>query len=88
MSIFLLANSLIIIILILLCIAFFTLLERKVMSSIQRRRGPNIVGAFGILQPFADGIKLLSKELLYTSNSNIFIFMLAPIFSFSITLLL
>lgn len=88
MSIFLLANSLIIIILILLCIAFFTLLERKVMSSIQRRRGPNIVGAFGILQPFADGIKLLTKELLYTSNSNIFIFMLAPIFSFSITLLL
>jgi len=71
---------------ILLSIAFFILLERKVMSSIQRRRGPNIVGFFGLLQPFADAVKLLLKELLYTSNANIVIFFAAPIFTFICTL--
>lgn len=67
---------------ILVGIAFFTLLERKWMSSIQRRKGPNIHGIFGILQPFADGLKLLLKESTYTSNANIFIFFLAPVFTF------
>jgi NADH-ubiquinone oxidoreductase chain 1 len=71
---------------ILLTIAFFTLLERKVMSSIQRRRGPNRVGFFGLLQPFADGLKLLLKELIYTSNSNTVIFFIAPVFTFICTL--
>lgn len=71
---------------ILLTIAFFTLLERKILSSIQRRRGPNRVGFFGILQPFADGLKLLLKELVYTSNSNTIIFFIAPIFTFICTL--
>jgi NADH-quinone oxidoreductase subunit H len=80
------ANILVYLIMIILTIAFFTLLERKVMSSIQRRRGPNIVGLFGFIQPFADGLKLLLKELLYTSNSNILIFFLAPIFTFMCTL--
>ena len=74
------------IIFILLSIAFFTLLERKVMSSIQRRRGPNILGFFGVLQPFADGIKLLLKELSITSNTTIFIYFLAPILTFSFTI--
>jgi NADH:ubiquinone oxidoreductase subunit H len=56
------------------------------MSSIQRRRGPNRVGFFGILQPFADGLKLILKELIYTSNSNTMIFFLAPVFTFICTL--
>lgn len=80
------ANIVVYLVMIILTIAFFTLLERKVMSSIQRRRGPNIVGLFGFLQPFADGLKLLLKELLYTSNSNILIFFLSPIFTFMCTL--
>ena len=55
-------------------IAFFTLMERKFMSSIQRRKGPNTTGMFGLLQPIADALKLLLKESTYPSNSYILIF--------------
>jgi len=72
---------------ILLSVAFFTVLERKVLASIQRRRGPNVVGIFGLLQAFADGIKLLLKETIIPSSSNSFIFILAPIFTFLLSLL-
>ena len=81
------------IIFILLCIAIFTLIERKVMSSVQRRKGPNITGLFGFLQPFADGLKLLINKIIVPSNSNfyiflflIFIFFMIPFFTLYILL--
>jgi NADH-quinone oxidoreductase subunit H len=58
------------IIFILICIAFFTIAERKVMAAIQRRKGPNVVGIFGLLQPVADGFKLLIKERIIPIKSN------------------
>tara|TARA_B100001027_G_C16191675_1_gene296339 strand:- start:146 stop:421 length:276 start_codon:yes stop_codon:yes gene_type:complete len=75
---------LVIIVPVLIAVAFLTLFERKVMAAIQRRRGPNVIGIFGLLQPFADGLKLLLKETIIPSKANKAIFILAPI----ITLLL
>jgi NADH-quinone oxidoreductase subunit H len=75
----LILKTLIILIPILIGVAFFTLLERKIMASIQRRRGPNVVGLLGVLQPFADGLKLLIKETIIPSQANKIIFIIAPI---------
>jgi NADH:ubiquinone oxidoreductase subunit H len=63
---------------ILISVAFFTLGDRKIMASIQRRKGPTIVGYFGILQPFADGFKLILKEIVIPRGSNKLIFIFAP----------
>lgn len=62
----------------LIVVAFFTLAERKAMASIQRRSGPNVVGMFGFLQPFADGLKLVVKEIIIPSKANNFLFILGP----------
>jgi len=71
---------------VILAVALFTLTERKILSSIQLRLGPNTTGPFGALQPFADAIKLLSKETVVPSRSNRFIFLVTPVFSFFISL--
>lgn len=72
--------------LLLVCVIFIiavtTLVERKVLGFIQRRKGPNVVGFFGLLQPFADGIKMILKEHIYMRDSDFYIFVLAPIFTF------
>ena len=63
-------KSLILIVLLLVAVAYFTLIERKIMASIQRRKGPNVVGWFGLLQAVADGLKLLIKESVIPNNAN------------------
>ena len=69
---------LIIIIPLLISVAFFTIAERKIMGAIQMRRGPNLIGYIGLLQPLADGAKLFSKETIIPSNANEQIFLIAP----------
>jgi NADH-quinone oxidoreductase subunit H len=78
---------LIIVVPLLVAVAYFTLAERKVIASMQRRRGPNVVGMWGLLQPLADGLKLLIKETIFPSNSNVIIFILAPVITFLLSLL-
>lgn len=80
-------QTLVIILFVLIGLAYFTLVERKVMAGIQRRRGPNVVGFLGLLQPLADGVKLLFKETIFPSSANIIIFLLAPIGTFMLSLL-
>ena len=81
------AKVLAIVVPLLLAVAYFTLAERKIMGAIQRRRGPNVVGTFGLLQPLADGAKLLLKETIIPSNANTILFILAPIITFLLSLL-
>jgi len=76
-----------IIIPLLISVAYFTLAERKIMGVIQRRKGPNVIGFLGLLQPLADGLKLFVKETILPSNSNLFLFLLAPIITFILSLM-
>ena len=62
---------------VLIAVAYFTLIERQILSHIQKRQGPNIVGFYGLLQPLADGIKLLLKESILPRSSNLAIFIFA-----------
>src|ERR1700712_435882 len=71
--------SLLKIVCILIAVAYFTIAERKVMAAIQRRKGPNVVGFWGLLQPLADGAKLMFKELLIPTRANATIFLVAPV---------
>ena len=66
---------------VILCVAFSTYFERKVIGSMQARVGPNRVGPKGLLQPFADVIKLLIKEVVVPSQSNKFLYVIAPLLS-------
>jgi NADH-quinone oxidoreductase subunit H len=71
----------------LISVAYLTLVERKVMASMQFRLGPNIVGLLGLLQPLADGFKLLLKESVVPTNSNTFSFIFAPVLTLFLSFL-
>jgi NADH-quinone oxidoreductase subunit H len=66
----------------LVSVAYMTYVDRKVWASIQLRRGPNVVGPFGLLQPFADGLKLVLKETIVPSSANGVLFIIAPMLAF------
>lgn len=81
-------HPLLLIIPILLAVAFLTLLERKILGYIQLRKGPNVVGPFGLLQPIADGVKLFIKEPIHPVLASPLIFNATPIMALSIALLI
>lgn len=78
---------LIIVVPLLVGVAFLTLAERKTLASMQIRKGPNVVGVYGLLQPIADGVKLFAKETILPTHSNLAIFILAPILSLILALI-
>ncbi len=79
-------NFLIIVVPVLISVAYLTLAERKIMGSMQQRKGPNVVGFLGLLQPLADGLKLLLKETVIPTNANTFGFIFAPILTLMLSL--
>jgi NADH-quinone oxidoreductase subunit H len=70
----------------LIAVAYLTYFERKVLAYSQLRKGPNVVGPFGLLQPFADGLKLLIKETIVPSGANRLVFIAAPVVTFTLSL--
>ena len=81
-------SSISIILPLLISIMLYTLAERKVQGTIQRRVGPNIVGPYGLLQPLTDGVKLIFKDILVPQRSRMILFVISPILSFSLSVVL
>ena len=82
-----LAQTLALLVPLLVGVAFLTLGERKVLAVMQMRRGPNVVGPFGLLQPFADAIKMLMKETIIPTGANRALFVMAPMITFMLAMI-
>lgn len=81
-------TPLVLIVSIILALAFLTLAERKIIGSIQLRKGPNVIHTYGLLQPFADGLKLFTKEPIHPLTSSFLLFLFTPLLALTIALLL
>ena len=85
--IFIVAKILLITLPLLLCVAYLTYAERRVIGLMQMRRGPNVVGPFGLLQPIADAVKLLFKETIVPTAASKVVFIIAPMITFVLSLI-
>ena len=81
------AKTLALLVPVLIAVAYLTWAERKVLAAMQMRRGPNVVGPFGLLQPFADAIKMLMKETIIPSGASRVLFMMAPMLTFTLAMI-
>jgi NADH-quinone oxidoreductase subunit H len=66
---------------------YLTLAERKTLAAMQLRKGPNVVGVYGLLQPLADGVKLFAKETILPTHSNLAVFVIAPVLGLILALI-
>ena len=82
-----LAKCLAILVPVLISVAYLTLAERKVMAAMQMRVGPNVVGPFGLLQPFADALKMLMKETVVPTGANRLLFIVAPLLTMTLAMI-
>jgi NADH-quinone oxidoreductase subunit H len=81
------AEALALLVPLLIGVAYLTYAERKVLAAMQLRKGPNVVGPFGLAQPFADALKMLMKETIIPTGSNRFLFLMAPMLTFALAML-
>ena len=81
------AQTLAMLVPVLISVAYLTLAERKVMAAMQMRKGPNVVGPFGLLQPFADALKMLMKETIIPTGANRILFIVAPLLTMTLAMI-